>query len=132
MTKKTRQSKSFQRAPDAPDLPSTPFRFICYFVNQFRWWYVLMVILEIVHATCGIMLPYAIGEIIRGVTRSTGDSKPIFDAMKQPLMLFIGLSVGEVVFGRSAGLLQTILQESIDNILCDRYMPTCNTIRIAT
>lgn len=68
-----------------------------------------MVILEIVHATCGIMLPYAIGEIIRGVTRSTGDSKPIFDAMKQPLMLFIGLSVGEVVFGRSAGLLQTIL-----------------------
>ncbi len=55
------------------------------------------------------MLPYAIGEIVRGVTRSTGDSKPIFDAMRQPLMLFIGLSVGEVVFGRSAGLLQTIL-----------------------
>ncbi|MEH2080566.1 MAG: ABC transporter ATP-binding protein [Nostoc sp.] len=109
MTKKTRQSKSFQRAGDAPDLPSTPFRFICYFVNQFRWWYVLAVILEIIHATCGIMLPYAIGEIIRGVTRSTGDSKPIFDAMKQPLMLFIGLSVGEVIFGRSAGLLQTIL-----------------------
>ncbi|MEH2333481.1 ABC transporter ATP-binding protein [Nostoc sp.] len=109
MTKKTRQSKFFQRAADAPDLPSTPFRFICYFVNQFRWWYVLAVILEIIHATCGIMLPYAIGEIVRGVTRSTGESKPIFDAMKQPLMLFIGLSVGEVVFGRSAGLLQTIL-----------------------
>ncbi|MEH2047733.1 ABC transporter ATP-binding protein [Nostoc sp.] len=109
MTKKTRQSKFFQRAADAPDLPSTPFRFICYFVNQFRWWYVLAVLLEIIHATCGIMLPYAIGEIVRGVTRSTGDSKPIFDAMKQPLMLFIGLSVGEVVFGRSAGLLQTIL-----------------------
>ncbi|AVH69578.1 ABC transporter ATP-binding protein [Nostoc sp. 'Lobaria pulmonaria (5183) cyanobiont'] len=109
MTKKIRQSKFFQRAADAPDLPSTPFRFICYFVNQFRWWYVLAVILEIINATCGIMLPYAIGEIIRGVTRSTGDSKPIFDAMKQPLMLFIGLSVGEVVFGRSAGLLQTIL-----------------------
>ncbi|MEH2178477.1 ABC transporter ATP-binding protein [Nostoc sp.] len=109
MTKKTRQSKYFQRAADAPDLPSTPFRFICYFVNQFRWWYVLAVILEIIHATCGIMLPYAIGEIVRGVTRSTGDSKPIFDAMRQPLMLFIGLSVGEVVFGRSAGLLHTIL-----------------------
>ncbi|ACC80413.1 ABC transporter ATP-binding protein [Nostoc punctiforme] len=109
MTKKTRQFKSFQRAADAPNLPSTPFRFILYFVNQFRQWYVLMVILEMVHATCGIMLPYAIGEIIRGVTKSTGGSQPIFDAMRQPLMLFIALSVGEVIFGRSAGLLQTIL-----------------------
>ncbi|MEH2437083.1 MAG: ABC transporter ATP-binding protein [Nostoc sp.] len=109
MNKKSRQSKSFQRAANAPNLPDTTFRFICYFVNQFRWWYVLMVILEVIHATCGIMLPYAIGEIIRSVTRSTGDSKSIFDAVRQPLMLFTALSVGEVVFGRSAGLLQTIL-----------------------
>ncbi|MGJ5630168.1 ABC transporter ATP-binding protein [Nostoc sp. CALU 1950] len=109
MKKKSKQSKSFQRAADAPNLPATTFRFICYFVNQFRWWYVAMVILEVIHATCGIMLPYAIGEIIRGVTRSPGDSKQIFDAVSQPLMLFIALSLGEVVFGRSAGLLQTIL-----------------------
>ncbi|MDZ8224884.1 ABC transporter ATP-binding protein [Nostoc sp. ChiVER01] len=109
MNKKSRQSKSFQRAANAPNLPDTTFRFICYFVNQFRWWYVLMVILEVIHATCGIMLPYAIGEIIRSVTRSTGDSKFIFDAVRQPLMLFTALSVGEVIFGRSAGLLQTIL-----------------------
>ncbi len=61
------------------------------------------------HATCGIMLPYAIGEIIRNVTQSTGDSKPTLDAITQPLMLFTALSVGEVVFGRSSGLLLTIL-----------------------
>jgi ATP-binding cassette subfamily B protein len=109
MMKKIRLSKSFQRAPNAPELPDTPFLFICYFVNQFRWWYVLMVLLEIAHATCGIMLPYAIGEMIRSVTRSTGDSKFIFDTLKQPLILFTALSIGEVVFGRSAGLLQTIL-----------------------
>ncbi|WP_224095011.1 ABC transporter ATP-binding protein [Nostoc sp. MS1] len=109
MLKKVRLSKSFQRAASAPNLPNTPFRFVCYFVNQFRWWYVAMVILEILHATCGIMLPYAIGEIIRSVTRSGGNSKAIFDTVSQPLMLFIALSVGEVVFGRSAGLLQTIL-----------------------
>ncbi|MCC5660182.1 ABC transporter ATP-binding protein/permease [Nostoc sp. XA010] len=109
MNKKSRQSKSFQRAANAPNLPDTTFRFICYFVNQFRWWYMLMVILEVIHATCGIMLPYAIGEIIRSVTRQAGDSKSIFDAVSQPLTLFIALSVGEVVFGRSAGLLQTIL-----------------------
>lgn len=110
MMKKIRLSKSFQRAPNAPELPDTPFLFICYFVNQFRWWYVLMVLLEIAHATCGIMLPYAIGEMIRSVTRhSTGDSKLIFDILRQPLILFTSLSIGEVVFGRSAGLLQTIL-----------------------
>ncbi len=109
MKKKSKQSNSFQRAADAPNLPATTFRFICYFVNQFRWWYVAMVILEVIHATCGIMLPYAIGEIIRGVTRSPGESKQIFDAVSQPLMLFTALSLGEVVFGRSAGLLQTIL-----------------------
>lgn len=109
LIKSPRSSQSFQRAADAPDLPATPFRFICYFVNQFRWWYAAMVILEVIHATCGIMLPYAIGEIIRSVTRSTGDSRHIFDVVRQPLMLFTALSVGEVVFGRSAGLLQTIL-----------------------
>ncbi|OKH59477.1 ABC transporter ATP-binding protein [Scytonema sp. HK-05] len=108
LIKSPRSSQPFQRAASAPDLPATPFRFICYFVNQFRWWYVAMVILEVVHATCGIMLPYAIGEIIRSVTRGAGDSKHIFDAVRQPLMLFTALSVGEVVFGRSSGLLQTI------------------------
>ncbi|HEY9800291.1 MAG TPA: ABC transporter ATP-binding protein [Leptolyngbyaceae cyanobacterium] len=108
MLKKVRLSK-FQRAASAPNLPNTPFRFVCYFVNQFRWWYLAMVILEALHATCGIMLPYAIGEIIRSVTRSTGNSKLIFDTISQPLMLFTALSIGEVVFGRSAGLLQTIL-----------------------
>ncbi|MBG1266351.1 ABC transporter ATP-binding protein [Nostoc sp. WHI] len=109
MTKKSRKSQYFQRAADAPNLPDTTFRFICHFVSHFRWWYVAMVILEVIHATCGIMLPYAIGEIIRSVTRSPGDSKQIFDTVSQPLMLFTALSLGEVVFGRSAGLLQTIL-----------------------
>ncbi|MEH1873657.1 ABC transporter ATP-binding protein [Nostoc sp.] len=109
MTKKSRKSQSFQRAADAPNLPDTTFRFICHFVNDFRWWYVAMVILEALHATCGIMLPYAIGEIIRSVTRSTGNSKSIFDAVSQPLMLFTALSLGEVVFGRASGLLQTIV-----------------------
>ncbi|MBD2502375.1 ABC transporter ATP-binding protein [Anabaena azotica] len=108
MLKKVRLSK-FQRAASAPNLPNTPFRFVCYFVNQFRWWYLVMVILEALHATCGIMLPYAIGEIIRSVTRASGNSKLIFDTISQPLMLFTALSIGEVVFGRSAGLLQTIL-----------------------
>jgi ATP-binding cassette, subfamily B, bacterial len=107
-TEKKSRSRRFQRSAEAPPLPTTPFRFICYFVNYYRWWYVVIVILEAIHATCGIMLPYAIGEIIRSVTKSTGDSKYIFDTVRQPLMLFAALSVGEVVFGRSSGFLQTV------------------------
>ncbi|QIR35989.1 ABC transporter ATP-binding protein [Tolypothrix sp. PCC 7910] len=109
MTTKLRKLKSFQRAADAPNLPSTPFSFIRYFVNQFRWWYIAIVILEVMHATCGIMLPYAIGEIIRSVTKSTVNSQQIFETISQPLMLFTALSIGEVIFGRSSGLLLTIL-----------------------
>jgi len=108
LIKQPRSSQPFQRAAEAPALPTDPFWFICYFVNQFRGWYIAIVILEILHATCGILLPYAIGEIIRSVTRSTGNSRLIFDAVSQPLMLFAALSVGEVVFGRATGLLQTI------------------------
>lgn len=109
LSKKSRLSQPFQRATEAPPLPTTPFRFICYFVNQFRWWYAIIIVLEILHATCGILLPYAIGEIIRSVTKSTGDSKLIFDAVSQPLKLFVALGIGEVIFGRTAGLMQTIL-----------------------
>jgi ATP-binding cassette subfamily B protein len=109
LTKKARLSRRFQRAADAPDLPATPFQFICHFVNHFRWWYVMMVILEALHAICGIMLPYAIAQIIRGVTQSTTDSKAILEAMNQPLLLFTALSVGEVLFGRLSGLCHTIL-----------------------
>ncbi len=47
LIKNPRSSQSFQRAADAPNLPATPFRFICYFVNQFRWWYIGIVILEL-------------------------------------------------------------------------------------
>jgi ATP-binding cassette subfamily B protein len=104
-----RDRRSFQRDPYAPDLPNTPFKFVCYFVNQFRWWYVAMVISEILHATCGIMLPYAIGEIIRSVTTNHTNNGEILNAIKQPLILFTILSIGEVIFGRTAGLLQIVL-----------------------
>ncbi|MDX2272698.1 MAG: ABC transporter ATP-binding protein [Cyanobacteriota bacterium] len=97
----------FQQDPDAPRLPTTPFAFVCYFVKQFRWWYVGMVLLEILQATCGILLPYAIGEIIRSVNEAT--STTMLAGVHQPLLLFVGLSVGEVLFARAAGLCHTIL-----------------------
>ena len=95
--------KAFQRAESAPPLPNTPFRFVCYFVAKYRWWYLAMVLLETAHATCGIMVPYAIGEIVKGVTRVQGQSSALLESLRTPLLLFIGLSISEVIFGRAGG-----------------------------
>ncbi len=103
------RSQAFQRAADAPDLPATPFRFVWHFVSQFRWWYVAMVALEALHAICGIMLPFAIGEIMRGVTRASQHGAGL-EAIWNPFMLFACLSIGEVVFGKTSGLVMILLQ----------------------
>jgi ATP-binding cassette subfamily B protein len=102
-------SKDFQRAPGAPRLPSTPFRFICHFAAMYRWWYVVLILFETANATCGIMLPYAVSTIIKGVTASKDHSSALIAALHTPLMLFIGFSIGEVVCGRIAGGIQVRL-----------------------
>jgi len=96
----------FQRAPNAPALPATPFRFIWFFIAKFRWWYLAMVLLEAAHASCGIMLPYAIGEVIKGVSHASDHSLSMLDALREPLLLFVALSVGEVLFARLGGTCQ--------------------------
>jgi ATP-binding cassette subfamily B protein len=96
----------FQRAPGTPDLPRTPFRFICHFVARYRWWYLAMLICETANSTCGILIPYALSTIIKGVVNAKDQSMALVNALHAPLMLFIALSLGEVLFGRMAGGIQ--------------------------
>ncbi|MFT4173933.1 MAG: ABC transporter ATP-binding protein [Rhodocyclaceae bacterium] len=97
------------RAAGAPPLPGTPLRFIAYFVARFRYWYATMLLLETATAACSIMMPYALNRIIKGVTGADGPGHDLVDALSFPLMLFVGFSIGEVVFGRSAGAIQVRL-----------------------
>ncbi|MES2205910.1 MAG: ABC transporter ATP-binding protein [Pseudomonadota bacterium] len=97
---------SFQRAPGAPVLPATPFRFICYFVARYRGWYALMVLLETANSTCSIMIPYALSRVIKAVVSASGHSLAMVSALHFPVMLFFAFSAGEVVFGRLAGAIQ--------------------------
>ncbi len=97
---------TFQRAPGAPELPATPFRFILHFVAQRRWWYLAILLLETAHAACSIMMPYALSSIIRGVTQAAEGAQAVLAAVQWPLWLFIGFSLGEVVFSRIAGGVQ--------------------------
>jgi ATP-binding cassette subfamily B protein len=101
--------ESLQRAPAAPPLPATPFRFVTYFVAKFRWWYVAMVLLETVNSTCGILIPYATGQIIKAVTKAHEQSLSLVAQLSGPLWLFVALAIGEVVFSRAGGSLQIIM-----------------------
>ncbi|MEN3364577.1 MAG: ATP-binding cassette, subfamily bacterial [Burkholderiales bacterium] len=65
-----------------------------------------MVLFETANATCGIMIPYALSTIIKGVTATQDHSAALVAALHGPLMLFVAFSVGEVVFGRIAGGIQ--------------------------
>jgi ATP-binding cassette, subfamily B, bacterial len=102
-------STDFQRAPGAPPLPDTPFRFICHFVARFKWWYLAMVVFESINSTCGILIPYATGQVIKGVTQAHEHSQALVDSLRGPLWLFIALSIGEVVFSRAGGRCQIVL-----------------------
>jgi ATP-binding cassette, subfamily B, bacterial len=106
----TRLTDNFQRAPGVPHLPATPFRFILYFVAQYRWRYIGMVLFETLNATCGIMIPYALSTIIKAVTATNGaiqaHAGSVIHNLRGPLLLFFAFSVGEVIFGRLAGAIQ--------------------------
>jgi ATP-binding cassette subfamily B protein len=65
-----------------------------------------MLVLETVNATCGILIPYATGQIIKAVTRAHEQSLSFVATLSGPLWLFIGLSIGEVVFSRAGGACQ--------------------------
>ncbi|XXS74724.1 ABC transporter ATP-binding protein [Sorangium sp. So ce131] len=96
-----------QRAPGAPSLPDTPFRFIVHFIGRYRYWYLAMFVFESAHASFGILIPYAIGEIIKSVTRAQGVAAAALDAeLGGSMTLFGALIVGELLCSRIAGLCQ--------------------------
>jgi ATP-binding cassette subfamily B protein len=97
------------RASAAPPLPAAPFRFVLYFARQYRRWYLLMIALETINSTCGILIPYATGQIIKAVTQAHEQSLSLVEHLKGPLWLFIALAIGEVVFARAGGGVQIII-----------------------
>ncbi|MGX2041562.1 ABC transporter ATP-binding protein [Methylocaldum sp. MU1018] len=94
---------AFKRTADAPALPDTGFRFIMHCMAGFRGWLLLMLILEAGQAVSNILVPYAIGQIIDGVTEASGDPAPLAERLKTPLMLFAALNIAEILFSRASG-----------------------------
>ena len=87
----------------APVLPDTPFRFCAYFVRMYALGLGLMLLLEIGQATCSILLPYAIKEIMDAVAIAQASDADIWTMVRGPLWLFFWFNVGVVVFSRGSG-----------------------------
>jgi len=92
---------SFQRAADAPPLPTGTVKFILYCLAGFRGWLILMLVLETGQAAGGILVPYAIKAIMDGVTHMSGAT--VLDTLRGPLLLLAGLNVAEILFSRASG-----------------------------
>ena len=103
----TRISHLAYEVPLRPGLSGSPFGFVAHVARgNFRWWLLLMLGLETVSATCGILLPYALSRIITRVTGGAGPSSVSLDELRAPLLVFAGLCLGELVASRVSGVVQ--------------------------
>ncbi|WP_437787622.1 ABC transporter ATP-binding protein [Sorangium sp. So ce1097] len=69
-----------------------------------------MFVFESAHAAFGIMIPYAVGQVIKGVTQeSSAGRAALTGELRGALTLFVVLIVGEFLFSRIAGLCQILV-----------------------
>lgn len=101
------KSSPQQRASAAPPLPTGTIRFILYCLTPFRWWLLLMVLMETGQAAGSILVPYAIKGIMDGVAQAAPGA--VLDTLRQPLLFLAGLNVAEIVFSRASGAVLIII-----------------------
>ena len=98
----------FQRAASAPSLPRHTFSFILYCLRRFRALILLMLLLEAGQAAGSILVPYAIKALMDAVA-SQPSAETLWQTVKQPLMLLVGLNLAEIAFSRGSGALLIII-----------------------
>src|SRR5262245_47742402 len=80
--------------PRAPELPKSPLKFVLHCVIGLRRMYLGVVLLEAINAGCTMLLPQALGRIVKGISK-TGMRAPSFSELQQPLIWFMLLATGE-------------------------------------
>ncbi|MCK4709611.1 MAG: ABC transporter ATP-binding protein, partial [Gammaproteobacteria bacterium] len=94
---------SFIIAEKAPNLPTTPWRFALYFYQKIRLALAAIFVFEAAQASCTIMLPYAVKQIIDAVTLANETGADIFEASHDAMVFFALLNLGIVIFSRASG-----------------------------
>jgi len=90
-------------AEDAPPLSRSPWRFALYFYLKSRYTLMAIFVFEAAQASCTILLPYAVKEIIDAVTLANQTGADIIATAENGLLLFAGLNLGIVLFSRASG-----------------------------
>ncbi|MDL1866344.1 ABC transporter ATP-binding protein [Betaproteobacteria bacterium PRO4] len=96
-------------SPQAPALPGEPFSFLLHFFRHYYGWCALVVLLEIGASASSILTPYAIGQIVGGVTDVLTEREQIFATVAFPLGLYLLLNFGEVIFSRAGASCRIIV-----------------------
>lgn len=99
---------------EAPSLPNKPTKFALHFLKLYKWQLAVMFLLELGQAGCQIMIPYAIKKLIDVHTLENLDPNlSIYVQYKEPLTLFVLLSIGILIFSRSSGAMLVMVGPSL-------------------
>jgi ATP-binding cassette subfamily B protein len=104
-----KNQKTFQRATDAPPLPNRTFVFVLYCLKRFWGLLLVMWLMETCQAAGSILVPYAIKALMDAVAAMQPSPETLWLVLQQPLLLLIGLNIGEVVFSRASGALLIVI-----------------------
>ena len=93
---------------DPGHLPRAPLPFVFSVARaKYRWWIALLLLGEAINASCGILLPFALGRILTKVTAAPGTgAQATLQTLQGPLALFAVLCLGELIFGRVNSAIQ--------------------------
>ena len=90
-------------------LPDTPFGFCLRYVRRYLPIVAVMVVLEGGQAACSILLPFAIKQIMEGVTAAQAAHAQVWPEVSAAFWLFAALNVGVVLFSRASGTVLVML-----------------------
>jgi ATP-binding cassette subfamily B protein len=98
-----------QQADEAPPLPGTPLEFCLRYGQVYRFAFAVMVLFEAAQATCSMLLPYAIKQIMDAVEVAEKLGNDVWTTVENPLWLFALFNLGIVVFSRASGAILVVL-----------------------
>ncbi len=80
-------------------LPSTPFRFVGFFVSNYKWWYSAILVFQILAVICTVLIPWGLGQITRAVSQGLEVDHAV-EVLRTPVLQFAALLLLEVLFTR--------------------------------
>ncbi len=101
-------------AKEAPQLPSSPLKFVLYFLRIYKLPLFLMLALEFGQAACQILIPKAIKGFIDSVQNAdAGIQENFLTQFKHPILFFVYLSIGILIFSRTSGAILVMVGPSL-------------------